>query len=604
MGQVQRRIGSLRLRAPSGALARRAELGIEDALRTSSLPGTADGRLWLVRHLALGRLPPDASPRLVSGRLEAAFFAARPHCVHVLAPGSARAPGVWFASACEAHVLLALRLIEGPPPVEWFWPAAVSGWTPTDRGLHGLEKILVSLASLPEAAAAVPAWCAALDVAGHIGVLDTLVATRARLLPVELAALLPAARRRRAGAGRARVRDRQAPESNRAPPPAPHAIETLSTPGRDGVEAPEVVLARGATTSDPEHASALRDRAEALIAGRTPKAPGAPVVGEGAVRSAIQAGSEACRPTLAEASDTRDAAPPEARAREARVADAVTVDDRSRWGAESLHGARTESVANPDATARASQGAPPTARDSGSVAEHPRPEPGLQAEPSAVAGIAFLLPALGRLGFARWLDRHPEWAAQGLPPRILGQAMDRLGAALEDPARRMAALPPPPRAAPSRFVAPEAWRPGLFRGQGPCRRSGTASRGRLFDPSGHLLLAAWHGPRPRCRMSQIAGAVPLDCPGPAGVESPLPDQVAAAWLCAARRWLRRHAGIGLHDLACRPGRIRIGPTHLDVYFDLSAIDIRIRRAGLDLDPGWLPWSGRVVGFHFGREGGA
>jgi hypothetical protein len=27
----------------------------------------------------------------------------------------------------------------------------------------------------------------------------------------------------------------------------------------------------------------------------------------------------------------------------------------------------------------------------------------------------------------------------------------------------------------------------------------------------------------------------------------------------------------------------------------------VRRAGLDVDPGWLPWFGRVVNFHFDRE---
>jgi hypothetical protein len=26
--------------------------------------------------------------------------------------------------------------------------------------------------------------------------------------------------------------------------------------------------------------------------------------------------------------------------------------------------------------------------------------------------------------------------------------------------------------------------------------------------------------------------------------------------------------------------------------------MRIRRAGLDIDPGWVPWLGRVVSFHY------
>jgi hypothetical protein len=30
------------------------------------------------------------------------------------------------------------------------------------------------------------------------------------------------------------------------------------------------------------------------------------------------------------------------------------------------------------------------------------------------------------------------------------------------------------------------------------------------------------------------------------------------------------------------------------------VSLAVRRAGLDLDPGWVPWFGRVVGFHYGR----
>jgi hypothetical protein len=28
------------------------------------------------------------------------------------------------------------------------------------------------------------------------------------------------------------------------------------------------------------------------------------------------------------------------------------------------------------------------------------------------------------------------------------------------------------------------------------------------------------------------------------------------------------------------------------------VDIEVRRAGLDLDPGWVPWLGRVVTFGY------
>jgi hypothetical protein len=45
---------------------------------------------------------------------------------------------------------------------------------------------------------------------------------------------------------------------------------------------------------------------------------------------------------------------------------------------------------------------------------------------------------------------------------------------------------------------------------------------------------------------------------------------------------------------------RVVPTasHLDVEFPMSAVRLPVRLAGLDLNPGWVPWLGRVVTFHY------
>lgn len=81
----------------------------------------------------------------------------------------------------------------------------------------------------------------------------------------------------------------------------------------------------------------------------------------------------------------------------------------------------------------------------------------------------------------------------------------------------------------------------------------------------------------------------------------LPEEPSRSWLGALRRWCRLEAGIGLHTLIRRDGRVMATRTHLDVFFSLDAVDLKVRRAGLDLDPGWIPWFGRVVLFHYGRQ---
>jgi hypothetical protein len=69
-------------------------------------------------------------------------------------------------------------------------------------------------------------------------------------------------------------------------------------------------------------------------------------------------------------------------------------------------------------------------------------------------------------------------------------------------------------------------------------------------------------------------------------------------LAAARRWLHRHARLGLATLVRRPARLALTATHIDVRFPLSGADVRVRRLGLDADPGWLAWFGRVIAFQF------
>ncbi|WP_291994988.1 hypothetical protein [Candidatus Accumulibacter sp. ACC003] len=79
------------------------------------------------------------------------------------------------------------------------------------------------------------------------------------------------------------------------------------------------------------------------------------------------------------------------------------------------------------------------------------------------------------------------------------------------------------------------------------------------------------------------------------------DRDAAHWLRLCRRHLRLQVGIGLYSLVCRPAGIAITATHVDVRQGINAVDLRIRRAGLDIDPGWVPWLGRVLRFHYGGD---
>lgn len=84
-------------------------------------------------------------------------------------------------------------------------------------------------------------------------------------------------------------------------------------------------------------------------------------------------------------------------------------------------------------------------------------------------------------------------------------------------------------------------------------------------------------------------------------ECDLPEATSIAlaeWMTRTRRWLRTQARIGPASLVSRVGAVVITRTHIDVAFPLREIDLRARRAGLDQNPGWVPWLGRIVAFHF------
>lgn len=92
--------------------------------------------------------------------------------------------------------------------------------------------------------------------------------------------------------------------------------------------------------------------------------------------------------------------------------------------------------------------------------------------------------------------------------------------------------------------------------------------------------------------------VTLDQADPAGID----ERLLRLWVLKVRHWCWRSGKITVKEIVQRPGLVTLTRTDLDVSLALDSVDIRIRRIGLDLDPGWLPWFGRVVRFHYVAHG--
>jgi hypothetical protein len=52
------------------------------------------------------------------------------------------------------------------------------------------------------------------------------------------------------------------------------------------------------------------------------------------------------------------------------------------------------------------------------------------------------------------------------------------------------------------------------------------------------------------------------------------------------------------DLLTLTAKIQHNASHVDLHTMLTKVKLEIRLAGLDINPGWLPWLGRVVQFHY------
>lgn len=92
-------------------------------------------------------------------------------------------------------------------------------------------------------------------------------------------------------------------------------------------------------------------------------------------------------------------------------------------------------------------------------------------------------------------------------------------------------------------------------------------------------------------LEALLAQVPIELAAVPGAERRLFGQRAARFASEADRRLAR--------LLLRPGELRLSRWQAEMFWPLQAVDPLLRRAGWDQDPGWLPWLGRRIVFHFG-----
>jgi hypothetical protein len=83
-----------------------------------------------------------------------------------------------------------------------------------------------------------------------------------------------------------------------------------------------------------------------------------------------------------------------------------------------------------------------------------------------------------------------------------------------------------------------------------------------------------------------------------GETAPQPPAALDAWRIGLDRWLRRRTRRRLADIVPRDGWLRLTEDSLVARFRADAADLHLRRLALDVDPGWVPWLGLAIRYHF------
>ncbi|QRN93111.1 hypothetical protein JRI60_28325 [Archangium violaceum] len=592
-----RRVGTVRLAARSDALVRRGALLLEDALRTASFPDGGPGRVLLIRSLRVGVIQGHLPPASLALSLEQRVRELAISAVYAGEDSAAHRDAVFFRDDAEPTVALARRLVRGAPVTGWFWPLAVPGFHPSQPRDESLRLVLATALRTSAGPAAAMRLVETLHAEGGLDLL--LGALRWHEGPVLL-------------------------QSLGSRPPGPVLPTEVPAPGETARVLPSAPLrasvARWVETWGAEDARSVWLTAVALVLERWGRLADVRLV-ERAARLAAGLVSGPAR--TARGRDGHEAPPSSPVARGGSTEALPPEGNGHEGGVPSADSKQPTRVAAPEEDSRSAPSAPrhepgpapttlkPPASSALVAPERPAPEaPGMEAGsqprapwpevplPTVAGGLLFLVPVLERLGISTLLEEHPSLLELDLTDRLLSFIAERLGVPATDPSRVILETHlRGPRPVHCPFALPERLRTqvAIRREDAPLafHEGGPLERTVLTDATGRLPLAVTYGVEP-------------------GGANPPPERTLAPALrgeddlgllllglrTAARRWCRRYARLGLHELVRRPGRITATRTHVDVLFDIQQADIRVRSAGLDVDPGWVPWLGRVVRFHY------
>lgn len=653
-------VQKLRIRTRDKTILPRMTFTFEEAFRTASFPGIPPNGRVLIKRLDLGRFLSCVSSRLLAGRIDEALRRIRPVIIGENTKEDICAPAVWFPDDLCPHRFLINLLSKNHQPRAWYWELAIKGWRPHLTRRQSYHLILSRAAEHETGIRALAVVLEPLFENGKL--LEVLAALEPRevsriLTGMGLAPFQAMKKTDRPPSGRI-------PPANPLPVSLRDAGIITKAAGTWSVFDPRfmlvsyLVLTRMDKKAGPVQVSRLLETVSGLssmpgkirepVPDPTQPTPDATLTEsartlskvmraqpddtgahppDGRAPETTKDGMRPPRPipwrTEPGSSDNVYAEKPvtEREPRQEKPAKPV-LNEIKRAGEISQTQKTTQGDAPPMASGfpepRPPQAAPPASRN---VLKCRRSTPfrepivtetwphhgGFAGDISEHAGLIFIIPLMKRIGMDTLMEGFPEYEDLDLPRRIFFRCAELLSIPSDDPVLGFLGEKPKPSPIIPEFVAPPQWRrilPPPASGAYHFRLGriiGMPGYRLILDPRGRLVVGLWH-PRNRDRIKPWIdqGQKPLGLAAPRAWSM---QRLVDTMVTAMNRYCRRYASMGLIGLTRRPAYVATTKTHLDVTFPFDRLDIRVRMAGLDINPGWVLWLGRVFQFHYvGGEG--
>jgi len=233
----------------------------------------------------------------------------------------------------------------------------------------------------------------------------------------------------------------------------------------------------------------------------------------------------------------------------------------------------------------------------------PEDKPVRMTDHTSYSGLVFLIRFLEILGIKEILQAHPKLALINFPAVVLRSLVDRFKVPQKDPIRRFLpdSIPIEDRSI-QHFIAPSQWLPIVFDSNSRPKVIhkhifSSKKKAIIYTDSGNVFALGVYSKNDNFSFPAELKAHILEINYKHDFIFNIQNLIMTFHFLLGKL-ARKFASMSLRAIIHRKGKVSITKTHLDLLLNSDTADVRIRRSGIDIDPGWVSWLGKIVQYHY------